>query len=144
MKLLSSIRLAGLCATLALACGCPGGGSTPVATGGQGQTVSKPPVTQGPADDAALTADGKHFAISRTYRGECMPAGSRGGCYEVTLEADGSFRNMLLDAAIIGTYEINGDQVKLTPSGEAPPSTMTLSADRTKLDDYVYQPRVEP
>ena len=30
--------------------------------------------------------------------------------------------------------------VQLTPGGAAPPSTMTLSADRTKLDDYVYQP----
>ena len=93
-----------------------------------------------PAGDPLLTADGHHFAASRTYQGECMPAGSRGGCYSVTLEPDGTFRHWLLDAAVTGTYSIDGDQVALTPNGGAEPSTMTLSADRTKLDDFVYQP----
>lgn len=91
-----------------------------------------------------LTADGKHFAASRTYQGECMPAQSRGGCYSITLEPDGSYRQMLLDAAVTGTYVIEGDQVSLTPGGDMPPATMTLSADRTKLDDYQYQAAPEP
>lgn len=93
-----------------------------------------------PAGDPVLSADGTHFAASRTYQGECAPAGSRGGCYSITLEADGSYRQVLLDAAITGTYAISGSTVSLTPGGAAPPSTMTLSPDRTKLDDYVYQP----
>lgn len=139
MKLLSIVgTLALLGATVTLACAC----QKPAATTTPGNTVGGGPVTQ--SGDALLAADGKHFAVSRTYQGECMPAGSRGGCYSVTLDPDGSFRNWLLDAAIIGTYEIEGDLVKLTPTGDAPPSTMTLSADRTKLDDYVYLEPREP
>ena len=99
-----------------------------------------PPGDRPPAPDPMLTADGQHFAVSRTYQGECAPAGSRGGCYSVSLEPDGSYRHMLLDAPISGTYAIAGDKVNFTPAGAAPPSTMTLSADRTRLDDYVYQP----
>lgn len=98
------------------------------------------PGTTEPAGDPVLTADGTHFAASRTYQGECAPAGSRGGCYSISLEPDGSYRQVLLDAAITGTYVVSGATVQLTPGGAAPPSTMTLSADRTKLDDYVYQP----
>lgn len=115
---------------LVLTAGCPA------------RAVTRPPVVAQPTPDPMLSADGKHFATTRLYQGECV--GGRGGCYAVTLEADGSFRNMLLDAAITGTYVIEGDQVHLTPNGEAPPSTMTLSADRTKLDDFVYQPPIEP
>ncbi len=104
-------------------------------------TKSPPPPPHGeqPVVDPMLTADGRHFAASRTYQGECAPAGSRGGCYSVDLQPDGSYRHMLLDAPITGTYVIAGDQVNFTPAGAAPPSSMTLSADRTKLDDYVYQ-----
>jgi hypothetical protein len=97
------------------------------------------PVTQPTPGDPMLTADGLHFAASRTYQGECAPAGSRGGCYSITLEPDGAYRQMLLDAAITGTYVITGSMVKFTPSGAAPPSELALSADRTKLGDYVYQ-----
>lgn len=132
---ISTVRLA--LASLLLAGACHGSSTVTTPT-----TGNQPPVTQ--SGDPLLAADGKHFAADRTYKGECMPAGSRGGCYAVTLAADGSFRNMLLDAAITGTYEISGDTVTLTPAGEAPPSTMTLSADRTKLDDYTYEPVLEP
>jgi hypothetical protein len=132
--------------TLSLACACHGS-STMTTPGNQssgGSAGGGSPVQQGA--DPLLAADGKHFAADRTYQGECMPAGSRGGCYSVTLNADGSYRNWLLDAAMMGTYEIKGDQVMLTPNaGDAPERTMTLSADRTKLDDYVYQPAaIEP
>ena len=124
---------------LVLLAGCPAGGAMPAPSQG-----SQSPVQQPPGDDAALSADGKHFAITRTYKGECMPAGSRGGCYSITLEPDGAYSHMLLDAAMTGSYVIEGNQVKLTPGGPATASAMTLSADRTRLDDYVYQPRIEP
>lgn len=102
-------------------------------------TDPKTPPTD-PAGDPLLTPDGRHFASSRTYQGECMPAQSRGGCYSFTFAPDGTYRQMLLDAAVTGTYEISGDTVSFKPDGDMPPSTMTLSADRTKLDDYTYQP----
>ena len=122
-----------LAVSSSLLAGCPARPATP------------PPTTQEPpAGDPTVTADGKHFAASRTYQGECMPAGSRGGCYSVTLEPDGQYRHVLLDAAITGSYEIAGDQVTLTPSGDAQPHTMTLSPDRLRLDDFVYQPATAP
>ncbi|MCE9572257.1 MAG: hypothetical protein K8W52_03805 [Deltaproteobacteria bacterium] len=104
-----------------------------------GSPKAPPVAAQPPAADPLVTADG-HFAASRTYQGECMPAGSRGGCYSITLEPDGSYRHVLLDAPVTGTYAITGDDVHLTPSGDLPPATMTLSADRSHLGDYVYQP----
>lgn len=107
-----------------------------------GGSTPPPPGDRPPAPDPMLTTDGQHFAASRTYQGECAPAGSRGGCYSVSLEPDGSYRHMLLDAPITGTYVIAGDKVNFTPASAAPPSSMTLSADRTHLDDYVYQPPV--
>lgn len=103
-----------------------------------GSTPAPSPPTQ-PADPL-LTADGRHFAAERTYQGECMPAQSRGGCYSLTLFPDGTYRQVLLDAAVTGAYSISGTTVSLTPDNDMPPATMTLSADRTKLDDYVYQP----
>ena len=98
------------------------------------------PAVQPPASDPLLTTDGQHFAATRTYQGECAPAGGRGGCYTITLEPDGSYRHVLLDAAVTGTYVITGAAVHLTPSGDMPPATMTLSADRTHLDEFVLQP----
>ena len=71
------------------------------------------------------------------------PAGSRGGCYSVTLDPDGTYRHMMLDAAITGTYQIDGSTVAFKPNGEAQPTTMTLSADRTRLDDFVFQTPVQ-
>lgn len=136
MKLTSLRRLlvpAALAVATLASAGCPSRAVTP----------APPPVVQQPTD-GDLTADGKHFAVSRVYKGECMPAGSRGGCYSITLEPDGHYRNWLLDAAISGTYEIAGAEVRFTPEGDAPPSTMTLSGDRSKLDDYTYEPAVEP
>lgn len=132
-SLRGSLVSAALAAAALAAAGCPSRAVTP----------APPPVVQQPTD-SDLTADGKHFAVSRVYKGECMPAGSRGGCYSITLDPDGHYRNWLLDAAISGTYEIAGAEVRFTPEGDAPPSTMTLSADRTTLDDYRFEPAVEP
>lgn len=133
-------RLALATALLAPLAGCPSRAVTPAPTPTPPATTQAPPT----GTDPLLTADGRHFAQARTYQGECAPAGSRGGCYSITLEPDGRFRHMLLDAPLGGTYVVEGDQVRLTPDGEAAPSAMTLSADRARLDDYVYQPAVEP
>ena len=131
---LSTTLLALLAASVTSLAGCPA------------PKGSAPPPTHEPptGGDPLLSADGHHFAATRTYKGECMPAGTRGGCYSVTLDADGTFSHMLLDAAVTGTYSIDGDAVTLTPSGAAEPSTMTLSADRLRLDDFVYQPPSDP
>ena len=137
MKLLKTCRVLFLASSIALVAACPARSAAPA----PGPVVEPSPVQSDP--DPLITADG-HFAAARTYQGECMPAGSRGGCYSITLEPDGQFRHMLLDAAVTGTYVIKGDNVDLTPSGSTPPSTMVLSADRATLGDYAYQPAVEP
>lgn len=127
-RILSRVLVAAVLGTgLIAAAGCPSSAAKPV--------VQQPPT----GGDPLFTADGKHFAASRTYQGECMPAGSRGGCYSITLEPDGSYRHVLLDAAVSGTYAIAGDDVSLTPDGDMPPQTMTLSADRSRLGDFAYQ-----
>jgi hypothetical protein len=41
-------------------------------------------------------------------------------------------------------YALKGDAVNLTHDGPMEPATMVLSADRTRLGDYAYQPAVEP
>ena len=123
------VLAAALGAGIVGAAGCPG-------------PSGKPAVEQ-PGGDPLLTADGKHFAASRTYQGECMPAGSRGGCYTITLHPDGTYSHMLLDAAMSGTYVIDGDQVTLTPDNDTDVQTMTLSPDRLRLGDYAYQAAAE-
>jgi hypothetical protein len=98
-------------------------------------------VTAPPPSGGELTADGKHFAVERTYKGECAPAGSRGGCHTITLRPDGTMRNFLFDAAILGTYEITGNVVALTGSDASMPvEKLTLSADRTRLGELQLQP----
>jgi hypothetical protein len=95
---------------------------------------------------AGLTADGKFLAEQREFVGPCAPAGSRGGCHTITLSPDGTYRNMLYDAAITGTYEIKDGAVHLSAATpEAPtPAPLTLSADLTKLSDgtteFVFAP----
>lgn len=131
------LALAGL-AALSLLAGCP---ARSVAPPPMAPEVNAPPSPTPPAStDPLLTADGRRFAAERTYQGECAPPGSRGGCYSITLDPDGRFRHMLLDAAMTGSYEIVGDEVRLTHDGEAPPTTWILSADRTRLGEYVYLP----
>lgn len=56
--------------------------------------------------------------LDAVFRGTCAPPGSRGGCYSLTLKADGTFRQVLLDAIQGGTYAIQGDKLVLTfPKG---------------------------
>jgi len=96
---------------------------------------SAPPTTP----PSPPTAVSPHVAKERVYEGECMPAGSRGGCHTVTLRPDGTYRNFLFDAAMDGTYSIAGNVVSLNgPDRE--PITMTLSADGTKLDALTLKP----
>ncbi len=115
------------CLSLGLACSSP-----PART-----TTTPPPVVQ----STDLTADGKHFATERTYEGDCMPAGTRGGCHTITLRPDGSYRNFLFDAAVLGTYEISGNEVALHGSDASMPvEKLTLSADHNKLGELALKP----
>lgn len=94
-------------------------------------TEPAPPVQQ---NDGVFTADGKAFAAERVYEGNCAPAGSRGGCYRLTLRPDGSMEYFMLDAAVRGTYVIEGDTVTFTPAdGQA--QKLALSADRTMVGE---------
>ena len=68
-----------------------------------------------------------------------MPAGSRGGCHTVTLRPDGTYTNFLFDAAMNGTYTVEGTVVSLAgPDRE--PIKMTLSEDGAKLDALPLKP----
>ena len=91
-----------------------------------------------PAGDGLLGPDGHHVANERVYEGDCMPAGTRGGCHTVTLRPDGTYRNFLFDAGMDGTYSIDGAVVSL--KGPDQPITMRLSADGTKLDSLALKP----
>jgi hypothetical protein len=85
-------------------------------------------------NDGTFTADGRHFAAERVYEGNCAPAGSRGGCYRLTLRPDGSMEYFMLDAAVTGTYEIAGDTLTFTPTdGQA--QQLAISADRTMVGE---------
>ena len=91
--------------------------------------------TQGPpANDGTFTADGKAFASERVYEGNCAPAGSRGGCYRLTLRPDGTMEYFMLDAGIGGTYVIEGDAVTITPR-DGQGQKLALSADRTMVGE---------
>ena len=106
-----------------------------------GPPTPAPPTATPPTPGRELTPDGKHFATERIYQGKCAPAGSRGGCHTLTLRPDGTFRNFLYDAAILGSYEIRGNEVTLTGrDASMPAEQLTLSADRTQLGDLVLAP----
>ena len=84
--------------------------------------------------DGAFTPDGKHFASERVYEGNCAPAGSRGGCYRLTLRPDGSMEYFMLDAAVTGTYVIEGDSLTFTPA-DGQSQQLAISADRTMVGE---------
>lgn len=102
-----------------LALACSPSTSAPVASA-SGSTAAAPP----PATGAAPAAG----RLDATFTGECMPQGSRGGCYSLTLRGDGTFTEVLLDASQSGTYEIKGNTLVLTyPKGAREPQTLTTS-----------------
>jgi hypothetical protein len=85
-----------------------------------------------PASDL-LGPDGSHVSRERVYKGECSPPESRGGCHTVTLRPDGTYRNFLFDAAIDGTYRIEGRTVTLLGPDPGATEQLTLSEDGTTL-----------
>ena len=59
--------------------------------------------------------------------------GGRGGAYSIRLCPDGSYRYVLLDAAVQGTYTRDGDTLHLTqPDGTV--SEMRFTNDERALD----------
>ena len=80
-----------------------------------------------------LSSDGTRVRAERVYEGDCMPAGTRGGCHTITLRPDGSYRNFLFDAAVEGSYVITGSIVKVTATEPAMTEELELSPDGTKL-----------
>jgi hypothetical protein len=88
-------------------------------------TPSTPTTTPTPTEsDSVLSADGTRVSTERVYEGDCMPAGSRGGCHTITLRPDGTYRNFLFDAAM---------SVKMTASDPGMVEELPLSADGSKL-----------
>ncbi len=79
-----------------------------------------------------LSPDGARVATVRVYEGDCMPAGSRGGCHSITLRPDGTARNFLFDAAVDGTYTIAGGNVTIT-GNDTVFEPLPLSADGKTL-----------
>jgi len=98
--------------------------------------------TEDPEPEVAsvLTEDGLHFAEDRVYEGQCAPPGSRGGCHTITLHADGTVDNMLFDAMITGTYEIQDHTLKITTTDGSGFEDMELSEDYSKLGELDLQP----
>ncbi len=94
------------------------------------------PITQAPT--SPFTADGKHFAAERVYEGNCAPAGSRGGCYTLTLRPDGTMGYFMLDAGMDGTYEIKDEVVIITATGGRP-QPFPLSSDHSKAGDLALK-----
>ncbi|MBL8601662.1 MAG: hypothetical protein JNK72_07050 [Myxococcales bacterium] len=98
------------------------------------QPAAAPPSTVGPATLPATplpgperTADRRHFAATLRYQGECMPAGSRGGCYLFEFEPNGDASHVLLDARLGGTYRLDGDTVIFESTApDSTPSRLTL------------------
>ncbi len=103
------------------------------ACGATPSPTTTPTPTPTPTQPGYLSADGTRVNAERVYVGDCAPAGSRGGCHEITLRPDGTYRNFLYDAAITGTYTIAGTTVTLTGDDPAMSEQLTLSPDGEKL-----------
>lgn len=90
-----------------------------------------------------LGPSGIHFATERVYMGDCAPAGSRGGCHSITFRPDGTYRNMLYDASIDGTYKVSGEPsgttVIMTASDPDMTQELALTDGGTKLGALVLK-----
>ncbi len=143
VRAMSSMRLPGIFAavTLSLSLTACVASSGPAPTGTTTPPTTTPPREVPPvATPSFLSADGRTVASERTYKGDCAPAGTRGGCHTITLRPDGTYRNFLYDAAIEGKYEISNSTVHL--AGPAPDSDqhLALAADGSMLGDMAYEP----
>lgn len=115
-----------------VACGAPSAPTTTPST-----------TTSPPSRPDYLSADGTRFATERVYEGECMPAGTRGGCHTLTLRPDGTARNFLFDAAMDGTYSIQGSTVTFVGTDPEMREELPLSADGKTLGSLTLK-RVGP
>ena len=79
-----------------------------------------------------------------TFEGSCAPPGSRGGCYRIVLQSNGSFRQWLLDGITAGSYTIQGNRLTLTSGGGPPPEVHTTTDRfRTLSGGYRLVPNEE-
>lgn len=109
---------------------------------GTSSTSTTPPTTttdpSTPTTGEPGTATSTVITEERVYKGDCAPAGSRGGCHTLTLRPDGTFTEWMYDAGLNGTYTIDGNTITLT-GGESVPRTLEISADGTKVGDFVRE-----
>ena len=117
-------------------------GCAPAAPAASGSPPPPEPVAvpaAPPAPPAAPATQARHFETERVYEGNCAPAGTRGGCYRLTLRPDGTMAYLMLDAAVKGTYVIDGDTITITMApGET--QQFALSADRTMAGELKLKP----
>lgn len=130
--------------------------STPATIPAPATSTAIPPSASAPATPPAssaglpvvtatkpgLAVDGKHFAAEVMFEGECMPAGSRGGCYRFVFSPDGRARHLLLDAWDTGTYRIEGDAIIYRSAAPGSQDDRMESTDgfRTLSGGYRYMP----
>ena len=82
--------------------------------------------------------DRKTVIAETVYKGQCAPAGSRGGCHTLTLRPDGTFTEWMYDAGLDGTYTIQGTTVTLT-GGDSATRTLEMSADGKKIGEFTLE-----
>ncbi len=108
-----------------------------------GPKSSSSTTAAGPTPAPMLGPSGIHFATERVYMGDCAPAGSRGGCHSITFRPQGTYCNMLYDAAIDGTYKVAGQAggmaVIMTASDPDMTQELALTEGGTKLGALVLK-----
>lgn len=134
-RLLSIASVTCLCAGLVGCTPPPPGPRAPATT-----PTTTTPANPTQSEPATPEIRGGHFTVEHVYEGECMPAGTRGGCHRVTLRVDGTFQNFLFDAAVQGTYNIDGRTVTLIGNGMANTEQLELSADGKLLGKLPLKP----
>jgi hypothetical protein len=91
-----------------------------------------PPVTASRSDAPALVT----HSVPLSYKGGCAPAGSREGCYVLTVEPSGKANLLLHDAGVAGSLKKNGSTWIFTPDGKARPVTFTVKDQRHLDSEY--------